>query len=232
MTRRLSISAIALAACAIAACSPQSPAPQAADAPVAEAADEGGHGGPLVPKMSCEPDAMFSAATTKASLIADHGADVVREEKVPWVDSEMDAIVMWPDDPSMRAEVLWFGDKSGMPEGARVSGGPESLWVGPEGLLLGSSIADIERANGGPFIMTAFENHNHGEVSNFLGGRLAGAENAGCRVSFALDAGPGAPEAAVAALSGDSEKSFRSDSAEVLAAQPVIAEMSILFSKP
>ncbi|MEY2756523.1 MAG: hypothetical protein RIR33_301 [Pseudomonadota bacterium] len=232
MTRRLYISAIALAALTVAACSPQAPTPQVADAPVAEAADEGGHAGSLVPKMSCEPDAMFSAATTKASLIADHGADVVREEKVPWADSEMDAIIMWPDDPSMRAEVLWFGDKSGMPEGARVSGGPESLWVGPEGLLLGSSIADIERANGGPFMMTAFENHNHGEVSNFLGGRLAGAEGAGCRVSFALDAGPGATEAAVAALSGDSEKSFRSDSAEVLAAQPVIAEMSILFAKP
>jgi hypothetical protein len=175
---------------------------------------------------------MFTAATTKASLIAAHGAENMREERVPWVDSELDAIVMWPDNPAMRAEVLWFGDKSGKPEGARVSGGPESLWVGPSGLLLGSTIADIEAANGGPFTMVAFENHNHGEVSNFLGGKLDGAPGAGCYVSFSLDMAPDAPQALVAALSGDSEKSFRSDSPEMRAAQPVIAEMSIYFPKP
>lgn len=231
MNRLLPLCATAIAACVVGACSPQAPASQVAEAPPAEAADEGGHDGPLVPKMSCEPDAMFDATTTKASLIEDHGADVVREEKAPWVDSELDAIIMWPDDPSMRAEVLWFGEKTGMPEAARVSGGPESLWVGPEGLLLGATIADIEAANGGPFMMTAFENHNHGEVSNFLGGRLDAATG-GCRVSFALNAPAGAPEASVAALSGDSEKSFRSDSPEMRAAQPVLAEMSILFFKP
>jgi hypothetical protein len=221
--------AAAIAACLVSACSPQSPAPPVAEPP---AADEGGHDGPLVPMMTCDSNAMFNAATTKASLIAAHGAENMREEKVPWVDSELDAIVLWPDNPAMRAEVLWFGDKSGMPEGARVSGGPESLWVGPAGLLLGSSIADIEAANGGPFTMVAFENHNHGEVSNFLGGKLDGAANAGCHVSFSLDVGPDAPAELVAALSGDSEKSFRSDSPEMRAAQPVIAEMSILFSKP
>lgn len=221
----------ALAACLLAACSPSAPAPQVAETPPAEAADEGGHDGPLVPMMTCDSNAMFNASTTKSSLIAAHGAENVREEKAPWVDSELDAVVLWPDDPAMRAEVLWFGDKAGMPEAARVSGGPESLWVGPEGLLLGATIADIEAANGGPFMMTAFENHNHGEVSNFLGGKLD-AEVGGCRVSLALDAALDAPEATVAALSGDSEKSFRSDSPEVRAAQPVLAEMTILFFKP
>ena len=229
MNRLLPPLAAAIAACLVSACSPQAPAPPVAEAPAAE---EGGHDGPLVPMLTCDSNAMFNAATTKASLIAAHGAENMREEKVPWVDSELDAIVLWPDNPAMRAEVLWFGDKSGMPEGARVSGGPESLWVGPADLLLGSSIADIEAANGGPFTMVAFENHNHGEVSNFLGGKLDGAADAGCHVSFSLDVGPDAPTELVAALSGDSEKSFRSDSPEMRAAQPVIAEMSILFSKP
>ena len=231
MNRLVPLSAFAFAPCLLAACSPSAPAPQVAETPRAEAADEGGHDGPLVPMMTCDSNAMFNASTTKSSLIAAHGAENVREEKAPWVDSELDAVVLWPDDPAMRAEVLWFGDKAGMPEAARVSGGPESLWVGPEGLLLGATIADIEAANGGPFMMTAFENHNHGEVSNFLSGKLD-AEVGGCRVSLALDAAPDAPEAAVAALSGDSEKSFRSDSPEVRAAQPVLAEITILFFKP
>jgi hypothetical protein len=231
MNRLLPLYTTALVACIFVACSPQAPAPQVAETPPSEEADEGGHDGPLVPMMTCNSNAMFNASTTKASLIATHGAENMREERVPWVDSELDAIVLWPDNPAMRAEVLWFGNKSGMPEGARVSGGQESLWVGPEGLLLGATIADIEAANGGPFMMTAFENHNHGEVSNFLGGKLD-AEVGGCRVSLALDAAPDAPEAALAALSGDSEKSFRSDSPEMRAMQPVLAEMTILFSKP
>jgi len=231
MNRLLPLSTFALAACLFAACSPQAPAPQVAETAPSEETDEGGHDGPLVPMMTCDSNAMFNASTTRASLIAAHGTENIREEKAPWVDSELDAIVLFPDNPAMRAEVLWFGDKAGMPEAARVSGGPESLWVGPDGLLLGATIADIEAANGGPFMMTAFENHNHGEVSNFLGGKLDAAVG-GCRVSFTLDVAPDAPEAAVAALSGASEKAFRSDSAEVRAAQPALAEMTILFFKP
>lgn len=228
--------AVALGVIALAAaCQPQAaPAntaqPPAADtAPQTAEADEGGTPASLVPTLSCDANSMFNAATTRQSLIDTHGAENITEEKVPWVDSELDAVVLWANDPSMRAEVLWFGDKSGKPEAARVSGGPESLWVGPAGLLLGSTVADIEAANGGPFMMTAFENHNHGEVSDFLGGKLEAAETAGCRISFSLDAGEGAPEAALAALSGGAEKSFRSDSPEVRAANPVLVEMTTLF---
>lgn len=232
MRRALSLWLTAAAICALGACTPQDAPPPPAEAAEADAPPEGGHATSLVPMMACDAGAMFNASTTKDSLIAAHGAENIREEKAAWVDSELEAIVLWPDDPTMRAEVLWLGDKSAMPEAARVSGGPESLWVGPGGLLLGSTIADIEAANGGPFMMTAFENHNHGEVSNFLGGKLESAAGAGCRVSFALDAGPDAPQAAVAALSGDSEKSFRSDSPEVRAAQPVLTEMTVLLFKP
>lgn len=228
--------AVALGAIAlVAACQPQAaPAdttqPPAADAaPQAAEADEGGTPTSLVPTLSCDANSMFNAATTRQSLVDTHGAENVTPAKVPWVDSEIDAVVLWANDPTMRAEVLWLGPTTGKPDAARVGGGPDSLWVGPAGLLLGSTVADIEAANGGPFMMTAFENHNHGEVSNFMGGKLEAAETAGCRISFSLDAGEGAPEAAVAALSGGSEKSFRSDSPEVRAANPVLVEMTTLF---
>jgi hypothetical protein len=226
--------AVALGAIALAAaCQPQTAPADSAQppgaAPQTAEADEGGAPTSLVPTLSCDANAMFSAATTRQSLVDTHGAENVTDAKVPWVDSEIDAVVLWANDPTMRAEVLWLGPTSGKPDAARVGGGPDSLWVGPAGLLLGSTVADIEAANGGPFMMTAFENHNHGEVSDFLGGKLAAAETAGCRISFSLDAGEGAPEAALAALSGDSEKSFRSDSPEVRAANPVIVEMTTLF---
>ena len=234
MTRFLPTCMTALAAIALVACSPQTPAaPAAAAAPpeAGAAADEGGHPASLVPTISCDAGSMLNAGTTKAALIEAHGAENVAEEKVPWVDSEVNAVVLFPNDPSMRAEVLWFGDTNGPPDAARVSGGPDSLWVGPGGLLLGSGIADVEAVNGGPFMMTAFENHNHGEVSNFLGGKLDGASGDSCFVHLAMDAGTGAPEAAVAALSGDSETSFRSDSAEVRAVSPVVVDITISFAR-
>lgn len=223
-------SAAAITALALTACSPQTPADDAAQPPAAEA-DEGGAPASLVPTISCDANAMFSAATTRQSLVETHGAENITEAKVSWVDSEADAVILWADNPGMRAEVLWFGDTSGKPGAARVSGGPDSLWVGPGGLLLGSTVADIEAANGGPFMMTAFENHNHGEVSDFLGGRLDTTETAGCHISLTLDAGEGAAEAAVAALSGGSEKSFRSDSPEVRAANPVVIEIVTSFAQ-
>ncbi len=233
MMRSTLSGAAALAAVLLAACTPETTAPETAPPPVADIAAPETAAAPenhsLVPTISCAPNAMFTAATTRQGLIDTHGAENISEAKVPWVDSELDAVILWADNPGMRAEVLWFGDKAGKPEAARVSGGPESLWVGPEGLLMGSTVADIEQANGGPFIMTAFENHNHGEVSDFLGGKLDAAAGAGCRFSLTLDAAEGAPQAAIAALSGDSEKSFRSDSPEVRAANPVVVEMTTLF---
>lgn len=235
MTRLLPACMTAIALVALVACSPQTPpasdataaAPEAVEAPP----EEGGHAASLVPTISCGADSMLNANTTKASLIAAHGAENVVEQKVPWVDSEINAVVLFPNDPSMRAEVLWFEDTNGPPDAARVSGGPDSLWVGPGGLLLGSGLSDVEAANGGPFMMTAFENHNNGEVSNFLGGKLEGAPGDSCFVHLAMDAGTGAPEAAVAALSGDSEKSFRSDSAEVRAVIPVVVDITISFAR-
>ena len=234
MTRFLPACMTAIALVALVACSPQTPAaPAAAEAPpeAEVAADEGGHATSLVPTISCDDGSMLNASTTKAALIAAHGAENVVEQKVSWVDSEINAVVLFPNDPGMRAEVLWFDDTNGPPDAARVSGGPESLWVGPGSLLLGSSVADVEAANGGPFMMTAFENHNHGEVSNFLDGKLQGAPGDGCYVHLAMNAGPASPDAALSALSGDSEKSFRSDSPEVRAASPVLADITISFTR-
>ena len=46
-----------------------------------------------------------------------------------------------------------------------------------------------------------------------------------------MNAGPASPDAALAALTGDSEKSFRSDSPEVRAANPVLADITLSFAR-
>ena len=69
-------------------------------------------------------------------------------------------------------------------------------------------------------------------AADALCARAVGGEHEVGEFARALEDAPVAREDAVAALSGDSEKSYRSDSPEVRAAQHVLAEMTILFFKP
>ena len=220
---------VALAALALAACSPSPAPPPAADA--APAADEQtGHGAVLLPQIACGPDAFIKADTTKAALIEMHGADNVTEETVAWVDSEETAVVLFANNPAMRAELFWFGETTGGPAHVRVSG-DETQFIGPKGLIMGATLEDVEAANGGPFMLMGFENHNSGEAGDWLGGALATPDGGTCfqRMNFGLLEDV-APDVA-AKVSGDPEKFYRSDSPEMRAAKPVVVEMSIGYAK-
>ena len=221
---------VALAALALAACSPSPPPPAAEPTPETAESDTG-HGAVLLPQMACGPDAFIKADTTKAALIEMHGAENVTEETVAWVDSEETAVVLFANDPSMRAELFWFGETTGGPAQVRV-GGEETQWIGPKGLIIGSTLEEVEAANGGPFMLMGFENHNAGEAGDWLKGALATPDGGTCfqRMNFGLPEGV-APDVA-AKVSGDPEKFYRSDSPEMRAAKPVVVEMSIGYAKP
>lgn len=219
----------ALAMLALAACSPSPPPP--APEPAPETAEEDtGHGAVLLPQIACGPDAFIRADATKESLIATHGAENVTEETVPWVDSEETAVVLFAKDPAMRTELFWFGETTGGPAHVSVSG-DETQFIGPKGLIMGATLEDVEAANGGPFMLMGFENHNSGEAGDWLGGALATPDGGTCfqRMTFDLPENV-APEIA-AKVSGDPDKVYRSDSPEMRAAKPVVVEMSIGYAK-
>jgi hypothetical protein len=208
----------------------QEAAPAAA-APEASALDEGGHGAVLLPTMACGPDGFFQAGDTQASIRAKYEPGEVREETVAWADSEETALVLYPDEPATRVEMLWFGEPDGPPLHARASG-EASQWIGPAGLFIGATLEDVEAANGGPFELMGFQNHNAGEVTDWLGGKLDDVPGSRCYQGMRMDIPDGLPEEAVAAVSGDPEKRYRSDSPEMRAAKPVVAELSVGFTRP
>ena len=220
----------AFAALVLAACSPAPQTPSPAEAPPEAADGDTGHGAVLLPQMACGPDAFIKADTTKAALIAMHGAENVTEETVAWVDSEETAVVLFANNPAMRTELLWFGETTGGPAFARVSG-DETQFIGPKGVIMGATLEDVEAANGGPFMLMGFQNHNAGEAGNWLGGALATPDGGTCfqRMNFGLPENV-APDVA-AKVSGDPEKVYRSDSPEMRAAKPVVVEMSIGYAK-
>lgn len=225
-------SAIALAMLALSACSPANQTPAATEsAPAADVTeDEGGHGGVLLPQMVCGPDAFIKQDVTKASLIATHGAENVTEETVPWADSEETAVVLFANNPAMRVLLFWLGETTGGPAHVSVSG-EETQFIGPKGIIMGATLEDVEAANGGPFMLMGFENHNSGEAGNWLGGALATPDGGTCFQRMTFDLPEDTPADIRAKVSGDPDKSYRSDSPEMRAAKPVVVEMSIGYAK-
>lgn len=215
---------------ALAAC--QEAAPPAA--PVAEAVVEAEMPEPphsALLMMTCGPDATIGRDVTRESLAGTFGAENLADEEVSWVDSMETALVLFPEEPATRAELFWLGKTDGGPRYVRV-GGAESQWVGAGGLFIGASLADVEAANGGPFEVMGFQNHNAGEVTDWLGGALAAKPGDTCEFALALELSPDATSEVAAPVSGDPDKVYRSDSPEMKAANPSVGELAVQFFDP
>ncbi len=223
-----SISALTLAACQEAA--PPAAGPEAEtvvaaeEEPVTETVS-------LLPKMVCGPDGFIRQDATRESLAEIHGAENLVEEELAWVDSVETALVLFPDEPAMRTEMFWLDKTSGGPRYVSVRG-QESQWIGPGGLFVGASLADVEAANGGPFELMGFQNHNAGEVTNWLGGALAAKPGDSCEFAMAMALSPDAAAEVVAPVSGEPEKVYRSDSPEMRSANPSADELALQFFDP
>ena len=226
-----SIGALALAACQEAA--PPAAAPEA-ETVIAEA-DLGESPLPddavKLPKMECGPGGFITAETTREALVATFGAENIAEEEVAWVDSSEIAVVLFPNEPATRTELFWFEKTSGGPRYVS-AGGPESQWIGPGGLYVGASLAEVEAANGGPFEMMGFQNHSAGEVTDWLGGALAAKPGDTCEFAMVLGLSPDAASEAVTAVSGDPDKVYRSDSPEMRSANPSVDALALHFFDP
>lgn len=223
-----SIGALALAACQESA-APPAPVPEAETVvveqePVTETVS-------MLPKMVCGADGFIRQDATRESLADTHGAENLAEEQLRWVDSTETALVLFPDDPATRAEMFWLGKTSGGPVNVRASGA-ESQWIGPGGLFVGASLAEVEAANGGPFELMGFQNHNAGEVTDWLGGAFAAMPDDTCEFAMALGLPDDVPGEIAAPVSGDPEKSYRSDSPEMRAANPVVDELALQYFDP
>ena len=171
-------------------------------------------------ELSC---AAFASATG-ASLEQRFGAANVVQQNIPGAEGEESpGTVLFPNDPSRRVEIMW-NDTPGRtsPASITVSGtqGQHSQWTGPHGLVLGENMTDVERANGGAFILYGFEWDYGGAVTDWRGGAFAPQDN--CHVHVGFQPGGDAGRA-----SGDS--AFRSDSTEMRNTHPYVSEIGVSF---
>lgn len=223
------IGTTSLMAIMLTACSPQKPAEAPASS---EAASEAAVVSSLAPAdytalanvMTC--DWPVKKTDTAESLLATYksyaqvadisGADGITQK----------GVVLYGNDPRRRIEVFFFDDALTQVSTVLIRG--DSQWSGPKGLHLNSTLADIAAANEKPFRLGGFGGSHGGYVTDLNRGKLARVKG---RCIFGLRLGlPETGEPAQDAIMG--ERTLVSTDPAVIAAHPVVQEISVSWPKP
>jgi hypothetical protein len=216
---------LAFAAISISPAIAENAAPSPAVAPQAAGAKD-------VQVLSC--GGPFAADTSEAKLKAAFGEKNVAFKSVPGPEGmEMNATVVFPDDPARRVTVMWNDEakRSGLanasiqvdwqsdPDGEN-PWKTEILWQTDTGIKIGTDIETLEKLNGKPFKLGGFGWDYGGYIQDWNGGALE--NKPGCFVSVRMmQSASDAPESVLG------EVDLTSDMADVRKAKPKVTEISI-----
>jgi hypothetical protein len=176
-------------------------------------------GEPTLPTLTCSDP--IQPADTAASLQQRYG-DQARFERLHGAEGiEFTGLVLWPDDPARRLEVVFAEEGAHAVSSIGLSSGSE--WR-VAGLAIGAPIARANAVNGKPFKLWGFSWDYGGYASDLGGGKLA-ALPGGCRLVMRL--GPRKGAEVPDALIGEVELS--SDDPRLEAAGVTIEELTLAF---
>ena len=157
-----------------------------------------------------------------AASIREHYGDDAEVTTLPGPEgTEFTGVVLWPNEPSRRLEVLFADDVLEVLSAVRVREG--SKWS-VAGLGLGDTLEEVRAANDGPFELFGFSWDYGGYVTDLMGGKLA-ALDGDCSVGLRL--GPAENVALPDALMG--EQSISSEDPRLPAARATIEELTVQF---
>ena len=165
-----------------------------------------------------------AADDTERSLKQRYGKDAVVQQ-LPGAEGETyKGVVLFPKARDRRIEVAFTDDKAGRVSGLSLrDAGKTSLW-NVAGVTIGSSLAEVQKANGKPFLVSGFEWDYGGFVTDWKGGTLSRPLQGGCRITIRFSGKAGAPRS----LSGDGVK-VASDNAALVKFAPVVTEIGVNF---
>ena len=166
------------------------------------------------------------ADVTSDSLVEMYGADNVAEQTLDGAEGEQyQATVVFPNDPARRIEVQWAGEaEDAHPSTVSARADHNSAWIGPHGLAIGQTIAEVQQKNGRPFTVYGFDWDYGGMISDWKGGALA--EQGGCSVHGQFD------QTAQNYSGAEGDREFASDSAAMRGAAPVLRMILIRLPEP
>ena len=106
-------------------------------------------------------------------LIRTYGAANVQSEPVDIGEGEfLQGTVIFPREQARRAQILWKNGNRAMPPESILLSGKMSGWTIGRGITLGTTLKELERLNGGPFILTGFGWDYSGTVLSWENGKL------------------------------------------------------------
>lgn len=172
--------------------------------------------------ISC---AMPAAASDSASSLKQrYGKEAVVQD-LPGAEGETSkGLVLFPKATDRRIEVAFFDEKMKRVSGLTLRETAKTSRWSIAGVSIGSSLADVQKANGKSFLVAGFEWDYGGFVTDWKSGALAKPMAGGCNVIVRFGKDAGAPRS----LSGDGVKAA-SDSAAMLKFAPVVTEIGIGF---
>lgn len=110
---------------------------------------------------------------SELDLARAYGARNLRDSSVALGEGEsFPGTLLYPDDPQRRMEIVWFDPGAKRAARRAVLRGERSRWMLPRQISLGSSLSDLERANGRPFRLSGFGWDYAGAVTSWDGGAL------------------------------------------------------------
>lgn len=157
---------------------------------------------------------------TAKTIAARYKGETAIEETTGAEGATAKALAIFPKDPARKLFVSFFDDEMtklsaiGPAEGA-------SHWT-IAGLKLGSSLADVIKANGGKFEISGFEWDYGGYVTDLKGGKLSSLDG-GCVVTIRFN--PPEGKEVPSALSG--EKSIASSDAKLAKLNPHVSDIQL-----
>jgi len=158
------------------------------------------------------------------SLTQRYGKDAIVQE-LPGAEGETyKGLVLLPRAADRRIEVSFTDDAMKRATGLTIRDKAKASRWNLSGITIGSSLAEAQKANGRPFLVSGFDWDYGGFVADWKGGALGRMEG-GCRVMMRFGKETGAPRN----LSGDGVK-VASDNVSLVKWGPVVTEIGIGFA--
>ena len=170
----------------------------------------------------------INAETAESDLVRLYGEANVAQQKVDLGEGLTDiGTVIFPSDPSRRADILWQDETRRFPDSVSITGG-NSRWTLPKKVTLGISLKELESLNARAFTLYGFGWDYGGTVASWQGGALADAFGGDEHVLLRLDADTsGLEEEDLHSVLGDVE--YASDSPVMQQLNPVLREIIVMF---
>jgi hypothetical protein len=133
-------------------------------------------------------------------------------------------LVLLPRAPEWRIEVSFTDETMNRVSGLTLHDAAKTSRWNVAGLTIGSSLAEVQKVNGKPFLVNGFDSDAGGFVRNWNGGMLNRPLPGGCRVTVRFGKDGSVPYD----LAGDGVK-ISSDNAKLVKWGPIIAQIGVNF---